>query len=104
MIENYRAEGLGISVISCWQIAKLVEKQRLGLTMPVEDWLTLALAYPDVVLIDLTIPIIVQSTKLINFHKDPADQIIVSTAKVYNCPLFTLDRKILEYRDVQTLN
>ncbi len=102
LIENYRTDGLGISVISCWEIAKLVEKQRLGLNIPVEDWLTQALAYPDIVLIDLTIPIIIQSTKLVNFHKDPADQIIVATAKVYDCSLFTLDRKILDYPDVKT--
>ena len=104
LIENYRTDGLGISVISCWEIAKLVEKQRLGLNIPVEDWLTQALAYPDIVLIDLTIPIIVQSTKLVNFHQDPADQIIVATAKVYNCPLFTLNRKILDYPHVTTLS
>ena len=137
LIENYRTDGLGISVFSCWEIAKLVEKQRLGLNIPVEDWLTQALAYPDIaiisimkhisipthppyqrgleianvphsdgkcyiVLIDLTIPIIIQSTKLVNFHKDPADQIIVATAKVYDCSLFTLDRKILDYPDVKT--
>jgi PIN domain nuclease of toxin-antitoxin system len=69
----------------------------------VADWLNQALSYPNVILIDLTIPIIIQSTQLVNFHKDPADQIIVATAKIYNCPLLTADNKILQYPDVQIL-
>lgn len=40
-----------------------------------------ALAYPGVQLINLTIPIIVESTQLTGFHRDPADQLIVATAK-----------------------
>ncbi len=86
LIEKYRFQGLGVSIISCWEIAKLVENQRIAFTLPVADWLNQALAYRNVVLIDLSIPIIIQSTQLVNFHKDPADQMIVATAKVYNCP------------------
>jgi hypothetical protein len=44
-IRDYQAQGLGISVISCWEVAKLVEKNRLVLSIPVEKWLQTALAY-----------------------------------------------------------
>jgi PIN domain nuclease of toxin-antitoxin system len=65
--------------------------------------LTAALAYPGVQLLNLTIPIIVESTKLTGFHRDPADQLIVATARIYGCPLLTADSKILAYPDVQTI-
>ena len=101
-IKQYSSQGLGISVISCWEVAKLVEKNRLDLAISVDRWLEKALTYPNIQLLDLTVPIIVQSTKLEGFHNDPADQIIVATAKVYNCPLLTADNKILNYPHVTT--
>lgn len=104
LIETYRSEGLGVSIISCWEIAKLVENQRIALKIPIQEWLNQALAYKNVELIHLSLPIIIQSTQLINFHKDPADQLIVATAKVYNCPLLTADQKILYYPDVEILS
>jgi PIN domain nuclease of toxin-antitoxin system len=102
-LTQYESEGLGISIFSSWEVAKLVEKGRLILPLPVESWLNIAASYPGVRLIDLTIPIIVQATQLKGFHNDPADQIIVATAKVYNCLLLTADHKILRYPDVQYL-
>ena len=101
-IRQYSSQGLGVSVISCWEVAKLVEKNRLDLAISVDRWLEKALTYPNIQLLDLTVPIIVQSTKLEGFHNDPADQIIVATAKVYNCPLLTADNKILNYPHVTT--
>lgn len=102
-IQDYQTQGLGVSIISCWEVAKLVEKNRLVLSIPVEKWLQTALAYPGVQLLNLTVPIVVQSTQLTGFHNDPADQIIVTTAKVYDCLLLTADGKILNYTGVQTL-
>ena len=102
-IKKHSIQGLGVSIISCWEIAKLVEKNRLDLSMNVDEWLEAALNYPNVQLLDLTVPIIIQSTQLTGFHNDPADQIIVATAKVYECPLLTADKKILDYPDITTL-
>ena len=102
-IQQYQSQGLGVSMISCWEVAKLVENNRLALSLAVDEWLTAALAYPGVQLLNLTIPIIVESTKLTGFHRDPADQLIVATARIYGCPLLTADAKILAYPDVQTL-
>jgi PIN domain nuclease of toxin-antitoxin system len=102
-IEEYQSQELGISLISCWEVAKLVENRKLAFSISVEDWLTAALAYPGVQLLELTIPIIVESTKLTGFHRDPSDQIIVATARIYGCPLLTADAKILAYPGVETL-
>ena len=51
--------GIEVSIISCWEVAKLVEYKRLTLTLPVLDWLNLALSYPGVRLLPLTPEIVV---------------------------------------------
>ncbi len=102
-IAAHQSSGLGVSIISAWEIAKLVQKNRLVLSYPLKEWLDIALAYPGVQVLPLTTPIIVQSTQLDGFHNDPSDQIIVATAKIYQCSLLTEDEKILAYPDVQTI-
>ncbi len=103
-IAAHQESGLGVSLISCWEIAKLVEYQRLKLRYAVQDWLQSALAYPGVVLLDLSLPVIIESTQLPqSFHRDPVDQLIVATARIHNIALLTLDEKILAYPHVKTL-
>ena len=101
-LQENESEGLGISIISCWEVAKLVEYGRLSLPVPVDEWINQALSYPGVQLLDLTPRIAVESTQLPQpFHRDPADQIIVATARVHNCALMTVDEKIVNYSHVQ---
>lgn len=103
-IQANEAEGLGISVISCWEVAKLVEKGRLTLPRSLNEWLDHALAYPGIRLLDLTPRIAVESTQLPGgFHANPADQIIVATARVHGYPLVTADTKITAYPHVRVL-
>jgi len=95
---------IGLSAISCWEIAKLVEYGRLELPSSLEEWFEQALSYPGVQLLALTPEIAIESTRLPGeFHRDPADQIIVTTARVYECPLVTSDDKILNYPHVRTI-
>jgi PIN domain nuclease of toxin-antitoxin system len=101
-IEANQASGLGVSIISCWEIAKLVEKNRLTFDCPLEEWLELALDYPGIQLLQLTLPIILESTRLSGFHADPSDQIIVATARVSGLSLLTQDQKILNYLQKNT--
>ena len=104
IIENNKKEGLVLSVISLWEVAKLVEKERLKLKLPVKEWLDKAINYYNITIIPLTIDIIVKSTQLNGeFHKDPADQIIVATAIILDIPLLTADDKILKYKFVKHL-
>lgn len=99
---SHQADGLGVSAISCWEIAKLVEKGRLTFAMPVGHWIDLALAYPGVCLLPLDPKIAVASTQLPPpFHNDPADQIIAATARELDRPLATDDRKMLAYPHVK---
>ena len=96
--------GIGISAISCWEIAKLIEYGKLELPGSTGDWFEQALSYPGIQLLEITPEIAIESTELPSkFHSDPADQIIVATARIYNCPLVTSDRKILQYAHVRTI-
>jgi PIN domain nuclease of toxin-antitoxin system len=62
---DYRADdGIGVSVISCWEAAKLVEYGRLTLPQDIAEWVGVALAYPGVRLIELTPAIAIESTRL----------------------------------------
>ena len=103
-INQHQPDGLGVSLISCWEVAKAVESGRLGLSLPVQDWLKAAIVYPGIQLLDLTIPIIVESTKLTGFHRDPGDQLIVATSRILQSPLLTADGKILAYPNAITLS
>ena len=103
-LQQYESQGLGVNAISCWEVAKLVECHRLMLPCPVADWMSQALAYPGVRLLELSPDIAIESTQLPGtFHRDPADQIIVATARIYNCSLLTADTKILSYPHVNVL-
>ena len=103
-IEANEAGTIGVSAISYWEVAKLVEYGRLALPCDLREWFDQALSYPGVQLIDLTPEIAIASTQLSGeFHRDPADQIIVATAMLNECPLVTADRKILEYSHLQTV-
>jgi len=93
--------GLAVSAISCWEVAKLVELGRLNLTIPVDQWLALAVR-PPVQLMPLSPEVAVESTQLPSlFHRDPADQIIVATARLLDCPLVTADANIRAYTHVR---
>src|SRR5205823_6571055 len=103
-LTTHESTGLGVSVISCWEVAKLVEVGRLKLKCPVKDWIDAALRYPGIQLLDLTPAITVESTQLpVAFHRDPADQMIVATARILDIALLTADAKILNYPHVKTL-
>ena len=102
IIQEHQGDGLGVSIISCWEVAKLVERGRLELTMPVERWIEQALTYPGVELLQLTPRFVVESTQLPGeFHRDPADQMLAATARVYDIPLLTADSKLLDYPHIR---
>ena len=96
---------LGISAISCWEVAKLVEYKRLELPCPLEAWFEQSLGYPGVRLLELTPEIAAESCRLPGeFHRDPADQIIVATARAHGCALVTSDKRLVAYPFVPTIS
>jgi PIN domain nuclease of toxin-antitoxin system len=95
---------LWISLISVWEVAKKVEKAQLVFDRPVDQWLDDAVTAPGLSVWELTRPILVQSCGLPQpFHGDPADQIIVATARRHGAVVVTKDAKIRRYAHVQSL-
>lgn len=86
---------VGVAAISCWEVAMLVDKGRLKLDRDVGLWVDQAVALPHVVLLALTPQIAVASVRLPSgFQGDPADRMIVATAKQQGVPLVTKDERI----------
>jgi PIN domain nuclease of toxin-antitoxin system len=95
-VQDY--SGILISSISIWEIGMLVNRKRIELNMDPLDWISEALDFPGVRLIQLSPKIAIESTRLPgNIHGDPADRILVATAHEEHATLVTCDEKLLEY-------
>jgi PIN domain nuclease of toxin-antitoxin system len=89
--------GFFLSSISLWEIAMLISKERLKLTMDTRLWLERFLKITHTSIIEIDPNIAVKSTGLDGFHGDPADRIIVATAILKKVKLVTADQSILKY-------
>jgi PIN domain nuclease of toxin-antitoxin system len=99
-----RHEGVSLSVISVWEVAKKIEKKQLGLDRPLRQWMEQALGEPGLLLVELTPAILIESCELPQpFHGDPADQIIVASARHHRAVLVTKDQNLRRYKEVQTI-
>ncbi|OGM64207.1 twitching motility protein PilT [Candidatus Woesebacteria bacterium RIFCSPLOWO2_01_FULL_39_14] len=99
-----KKEKIFVSSISIWEIAMLVKKKRLKLTLNVESWIREVerLTYINFLPVDNNIAF--ESVYLPEFkHKDPADRIIVATARGLRAKLITSDIRILRYPHIQTI-
>ena len=92
------ASSMRVSVISVWEAAILEAKRRITFSVSCLEWVQRALQIPGIMLTALTPEIAVESSRLPgNFHNDPADRIIVATAKGLGATLVTQDERILAY-------
>ena len=93
-----------ISAISVWEVAVKVQSGKLAIPMDISRWYELAKSYSATVIEPLSPVDAIASTQLPgDFHKDPADRIIISLARRLSVPLVTCDSKILAYRHVTTI-
>jgi PIN domain nuclease of toxin-antitoxin system len=93
-----------VSAISAWEIAMLVEREKLVLSMDVGSWLAAVAEIENVRFVPVDVEVAVKSVVLPGeFHKDPADRMIVATARKLAAPLVTKDEKILAYVHVNTI-
>lgn len=97
-------EELLLSAISPWEFCKLLEKGRLGINCDPGEWLTAALDMPKLRIVPLSPHISLASTTLpASFHGDPADQIIVASARDEQATILTRDERIRQYQHVKSL-
>ena len=96
-------ENVCVSVISCWEIAMLAAKDRIDLGMSAEEWFEKTIVDASFPVLPLTPQIAADAYALPGkFHDDPADRMIVATARKHSCLLLTEDSKILNYPYVRT--
>jgi PIN domain nuclease of toxin-antitoxin system len=99
-----RDRSILISSISAWELALLIRKKRLKLTIEVTDWIAKSESLPFIQFVPVTNSIAVKSVNLpLSFHPDPADRIIIATALSVGAPLVTSDKKLLGYSPVKTI-
>ena len=97
-------EELLLSAISPWEFCKLIEKGRLGIRGSPAAWMEAALRMPKLRLVPLTPQIAYQSTVLPQpFHSDPADQIIVATARELGATVVSAGEAISGYAHVRAV-
>lgn len=87
-----------LSVLSCWEIAMLLEKKRINLSLPCSQWIDDALRCSGVQLASLTPLICVNSCQLSGkIHGDPIDRMLIATARAMQLCLMTRDQSLLHY-------
>jgi PIN domain nuclease of toxin-antitoxin system len=90
-------ESVGVADISLWEIASLVERGRVKLGLPLDEWLARATAPPRVARVGITPAIAREMVDLSGTRNwDPADRILVATARVHGVPLVTSDSRIVD--------
>ena len=93
-------ESIYISPISAWEIGLLVSRGRLNLTLPPEKWFAQLLRVSRVLLAEMTPTVLIASSFLPDAPlRDPADRIIVATAREFDLTILTSDRAMLAYSD-----
>lgn len=93
-----------IASISFWEVAMLEAKGRIQLPIPLLEWFRLASPYNLIKVLQLSPEIAIESTRLPGiFHPDPADRIIVATARVHSLTIITSDARIRNYPHISTL-
>ncbi|MEN6507549.1 MAG: type II toxin-antitoxin system VapC family toxin [Smithella sp.] len=93
-----------ISSISVWEVAILVSRGRLKLTMNPDDWVAASEALPFFDFVPVSNSIALKSVQLPGIlHNDPADRIIIATAISMGAVLVTKDEKIRNYSHVKTV-
>jgi PIN domain nuclease of toxin-antitoxin system len=104
-IENaIKEKGILISSISAWEVALLVFKKRIELTMHVADWVSSSEKLPFINFIPVDNAIAVRAVHLPKpLHNDPADRIIIATSMKHGAPIVTMDEKIHNFSQVQSI-
>ena len=95
---------LAISAISLVEVATKAARGTLQLTFPLNEWMDTALNQAGIQLIPISPAVAIEAANLPgDFHKDPADRLIVATARVHGVALATQDGTILQYPHVSLL-
>lgn len=105
ILEDSSTEMIGISAVSLMEIICLYDRQRINLPEVPYSWIAGVMTEPKIAVIPISAQIAIDAFRLPgDFHKDPADRIIVASARILNCPILSQDAKILNYSHVKQIN
>lgn len=96
------ADRVGISPVSCYEVALAQQRGRLELPCRVDRWLQNALEATGIILFPLTAEIAYQAVSLSPVHKDPFDRIIIATALTHKAKLASIDGLFSRYSEIDT--
>jgi len=94
------AEPVGVSAISCFEIAWLTHHGRIELPIPEDDWFDKALAGSGIALLPITPRIARTAVQLPEHHRDPQDRLIIATPLVHDAVLISVDEKFSAYAEL----
>jgi PIN domain nuclease of toxin-antitoxin system len=95
---------VGVSVISCAELACLADRQRIVLDRHWRQWFKEVIELNGWQVIDIDLQIVEEAYSLPGeYHRDPADRIIAATARLKHLTILTADQKILDYPHVETM-
>jgi PIN domain nuclease of toxin-antitoxin system len=95
------APEVGVSAISCLEVALLAKKGRVFLSLPVDEWLPWSLSVLQLSLLPITPTIAARSALLPDLHADPMDRIIIATAMEHNAELISRDAHVTSYPNIK---
>ncbi len=96
------AEEVGVSIISCYEIALSQQRGRLELPSAANQWFQEALEPTGITLFPLTPEITCRAVELSPIHKDPFDRLIIATALEYKAKLASIDGLFSKYSELDT--
>lgn len=102
MIES-SVEPVAIASVSCLEVAWLLKKGRIAISLSLDEWFELAIDRAGLILLDLTPQIAARSAFLPDIHRDLIDRVIVATAIEHTALLLSKDELISQYSDVRVL-
>ena len=95
------ADRIGVSAISCFEMAWLVRHRRIDLELSLDEWFSTVEASATVEFLPVTSAIARQAVALPEHHKDPQDRLIIATALVNDAQLISLDAQFPAYLELQ---
>lgn len=96
------ADQVGISPVSCYEVALAQQKGRLQLPCTAESWFQDALEPSGIILLPITAEIAYKAVSLSPVHKEPFDRLIIATALVYQAKLASIDGLFSQYSELDT--
>jgi PIN domain nuclease of toxin-antitoxin system len=89
---------LYLSAVAAWEIALLVDTDRIDLDVPVEAWIERFVGRPGIEAVPLDCRAASRSYQLHHLeHRDPADRLLIATSIELACPLVTYDERITRF-------